>query len=184
MSSPEGGATSQLVTEGAISVALAAYLAGITLSEAARRLTKMWGAGVADSRQHVRTSFGGGNQNRRRAASAQTKVPIIPVPSNVPPCRFRHPIHGAPTGKWSWHDIEGELVAYTMRFDYEKDGKPKKEVLPVTYCEVTAEDRVHLAWRSCWRPSTATTLQVAPPMRLARQAGHHRRGRENGGPRG
>lgn len=79
------------------------------------------------------------------------KVPIIPVPADAPPMRFRHPNHGEPTQKWAYHDAAGCLVFYAARFDFtDEDGTPGKDVMPVTYCDLGDGRR---AWRSRAMPS-------------------------------
>ena len=88
-----------------------------------------------------------------KPAASFSKVPIIPVPEDAPRCKFRHPVYGDPIGWWCWYDANGALVGWTMRFNFEKDGKPHKEVLPVTFCEVKEGDRVYRTWRSCGVPA-------------------------------
>ena len=75
------------------------------------------------------------------------------MPDDAPACTFRHPKHGEPTTQWCWHNADNALVAWTMRFDWEEDGKRSKEVLPVTFCEVREGNRVYRAWRSRSVPS-------------------------------
>jgi putative DNA primase/helicase len=84
---------------------------------------------------------------------APTKTPIIPVPADAPPFNFRHPKHGEPTGKWAYHDVDGRLVAYAARFDFEEDGEADKEVMPVTFCSVNDGCGGYRAWRSCGVPA-------------------------------
>lgn len=74
------------------------------------------------------------------------KVPIIPVPPDAPPPRFKHPKHGAPSKLWPYHDSAGRLVGYAARFDFTtEDGAPDKDVLPLTFCDLGNGKR---AWRS------------------------------------
>jgi putative DNA primase/helicase len=74
------------------------------------------------------------------------KTPIIPVPADAPPMRFRHPKYGYPTAEYAYHVASGELAGYACRFDFiDEDGKPDKLVLPVTYCDLGNGRR---DWRS------------------------------------
>ena len=66
----------------------------------------------------------------------RTKTPLIPVPLGASPISYRHPKHGEPGGKWAYQQADGAIVAYAVRFDFETNGKPDKEVLPITFCEV------------------------------------------------
>ena len=84
-----------------------------------------------------------------KPAASPTMTPIMPVPGDAPRCAFRHPKFGAPAWQWDWQDANGKLIAHTMRFDFEKNGKPEKEVLPITYCEIKVGDRTTHAWRAC-----------------------------------
>lgn len=71
--------------------------------------------------------------------------PIVPVPDDAPPMNFRHPYYGDPTRKWAYHDSEGRLVGFKLRFDFKySDGEPGKEYLPVTYCQT----RTGFGWRA------------------------------------
>jgi len=50
------------------------------------------------------------------------KQPIVPVPDDAPPMRFRHPEHGAPSKSWAYHNTQGQLVVESH------------EVVPVQAC--------------------------------------------------
>ena len=68
---------------------------------------------------------------------ASDKTPIVPVPADAPPMRFKHPKLGAPTTSWPYHDGEGRLVGYVGRWDLlDSDGQKQKEILPITFCDV------------------------------------------------
>lgn len=70
-------------------------------------------------------------------AKKTEKVPIIPVPEDAPPLNFKiSALGGAPKRIWAYRDAEGRLLGYDARFEYVEDGKPAKDVLPVTYCQV------------------------------------------------
>ena len=74
------------------------------------------------------------------------KTPIIPVPPDAPPMRFRHPKYGQPTAEYAYRVASGELAGYACRFDFiGEDGKPDKVVLPVTFCNLGNGRR---DWRS------------------------------------
>jgi hypothetical protein len=76
--------------------------------------------------------------------------PIVPVPEDAPACTWRHPEHGAPAAIWAYRDAEGRLVGYAARVEFVgKDGRPKKDVLPLTYCKIGhANGRAICAWRA------------------------------------
>jgi hypothetical protein len=83
-------------------------------------------------------------------ASEGEKQPIVPVPEDAPPMRFRHPQHGAPTRAWPYHDVDGRLVGYVCRWDFETaDGARDKLILPVTFCDLGDG---HRAWRAAGFP--------------------------------
>jgi putative DNA primase/helicase len=83
-------------------------------------------------------------------ASEGEKRPIIPVPEDAPPMRFWHPQHGAPTRAWPYHDVDGRLVGYVCRWDFETaDGARDKLILPVTFCDLGDG---HHAWRAAGFP--------------------------------
>jgi putative DNA primase/helicase len=88
------------------------------------------------------------------AAQKPKLVPIVPVPADAPPCRWRHPMHGEPVGMWPYRDPNGRLIAYSARVEYVgTDGNREKDVLPLTYCRVEDGERRYLAWRSCGVPA-------------------------------
>lgn len=81
---------------------------------------------------------------------AVEKVPIIPVPDDAPACTFKIPKRGgAPKMMWAYRDAEGRLLGYDARFEFLEDGKPCKEVMPVTYCQVGPT----ASWRSKAMPA-------------------------------
>jgi putative DNA primase/helicase len=81
---------------------------------------------------------------KKRATSK--KAPLIPVPADAPAMRFVHPKYGDPSGTWAYHSAAGGLVGYVCRFDFVgTDGKARKELLPVTFCDLGNGKR---AWRS------------------------------------
>ena len=108
------------------------------------------------------------NSEPTAASTTSTKTPIIPVPDDAPPCNFRHPVHGDPTGRWPWHDAAGRLIGYTYRFDFERDGEHDKELLPVTYCTITEGDRTYRAWRAKGIPAPRPLYRL--PQLLAETA--------------
>lgn len=85
-------------------------------------------------------------ESAEEPSESDIKTPVIPVPEDAPPCTFRHPVHGEPSKRWAWHNVDGRLVGFTLRFDFESDGEPDKEVLPVTYCSVKKGGRKYRAW--------------------------------------
>ena len=82
--------------------------------------------------------------NGTRPKQSTEKTPIIPVPADAPPMSFKHPKYGAPSRVWPYHTADGELAGYVARFDFVKDGKPRKDCLPITFCHLGNGDR---GWR-------------------------------------
>ena len=63
--------------------------------------------------------------------------PILPAPDDAPPMECSHPVHGEPSQTWAYHDAMGRVVCYVCRWNFTDDeGKPDKDVRPVTYREV------------------------------------------------
>ncbi len=91
-----------------------------------------------------------GNGATHPAASPGSKpVPIVPVPDEAPQCTWRHPKHGAPVAMWRYQDAEGRLVGYAARVEFVgMDGKPEKDVLPITYCRIEQGGGHRHAWRA------------------------------------
>jgi uncharacterized protein (DUF927 family) len=74
-------------------------------------------------------------------------TPVIPVPVDAPVCRWRHPALGDPVAVWGYHDADGQLIGYAARVEYVDDnGERKKDILPITYCNVQREGRSYFAW--------------------------------------
>jgi len=70
-------------------------------------------------------------------ADKDTKTPIVPVPADAPPMRYRHQKLGSPSMQWPYHDAEGRLVGYVCRWDHlDAHGQPVKTILPITYCDL------------------------------------------------
>lgn len=91
------------------------------------------------------------------------KVPIVPVPPDAPPMRFKHSTRGEPSRSWPYHTANGLLVGYVCRWDFQgADGKPTKEILPVTYCEIENGRR---AWRSAGIPAPPPLFDVTGILR-------------------
>jgi hypothetical protein len=83
--------------------------------------------------------------NKTRSKRSMEKTPIIPVPADAPPMSFKHPKYGAPVQAWPYHLADGGLAGYIARFDFVKDGEPRKDILPITYCDLGNGTR---GWRS------------------------------------
>jgi hypothetical protein len=81
-------------------------------------------------------------------AQRQTLTPIVPAPTDAPPCRWRHPKYGDPVAMWPYLDAASRLVGYAARVEYGESGERKKDVYPVTYCRVEEGARCYQAWRS------------------------------------
>ena len=65
-------------------------------------------------------------------AQRQTLTPIIPVPIEAPPCRWRHPKHGEPVAIWPYLDAAGQLIGHAARVEYYVGGERKKDFYPLT----------------------------------------------------
>ena len=86
-----------------------------------------------------------------KAPKTVDKTPIVPVPADAPPMRFKHPQYGEPWRSWPYHDADGHLVGYVARWDFiGEDGEPTKDILPVTFCDL---GKGKGAWRSKGIPS-------------------------------
>lgn len=86
------------------------------------------------------------NAKKAKPGKRAEKTPIIPVPADAPPMKFRHPQHGEPSKVWRYDDAEGRLVGYVCRWNFtNNEGLPDKEVLPVTFCDIGNGRR---DWRS------------------------------------
>ncbi len=74
-------------------------------------------------------------------------VPIVPAPKNAPPAKFSHFHHGPASAVWTYRRDE-DLFGYVCRFDKapKEDGKARKEVLPLTWCVDTGDDRGTRRW--------------------------------------
>lgn len=80
-------------------------------------------------------------------AQPADKLPIVPVPPDAPlPESYRHPKHGAPSKVWRYTDALDQLMFTVARFDFlDGDGKPAKDILPLTFCDIGKGRR---AWRA------------------------------------
>ena len=88
---------------------------------------------------------------RKPGADIARKRPIVPVPNDAPPMQFRHPEHGEATKVWPYHDTDRNLLGFVCRWDLDgEDGKRKKVILPVTFCDLGDGRR---AWRSAGFPT-------------------------------
>ena len=77
---------------------------------------------------------------------ADDRVPIVPVPNDASPLRFRHPLHGEPSRTWPYFDADGRLVCHVGRFDFTDDGgEACKDYRPLTWCRLKDGRR---AWRA------------------------------------
>jgi hypothetical protein len=83
---------------------------------------------------------------------AEDWAPQRPAPKEPPEAgAIRHRRHGAASSRWVYRDAEGRPLFAMVRFDPKnpdgspklgRDGKPMKEVLPLTF----GMDRVRLDW--------------------------------------
>lgn len=116
-------------------VSLYAYLNDIRQGEAAQRVGHRVGIERANGAHY---NFD---------AAEQKKTPIIPVPEGVPPCNWRHPQHGEPVARWAYRNADGQLLGYAARVEWIENGKPKKNILPITWCRTDHSTGHYFSWR-------------------------------------
>lgn len=80
----------------------------------------------------------------------EERTPILPVPADAPPMRFKHPEYGLPSRSWEYRDAEGRLLCHVARFDYHDGGRPEKILLPICYCALPDGKR---GWRAKGLPA-------------------------------
>lgn len=146
----ETGAWADFATNdaGGDPVSLYAFLHRMSQPDAARVLADKLGV-AAEGRMFGRRKAAADGSERPEAQKSAppkaAKMPIVPVPADAPPMTFRHPQYGAPVKAWPYHVADG-LAGYVARFDFTgKDGRPDKECLPITYCDIGGG---RFAWRS------------------------------------
>jgi uncharacterized protein (DUF927 family) len=85
------------------------------------------------------------------AAEKKEKTPIVPVPSDAPSCNFMLPDIGKPSVMYPYHNADGALLCYIVRFDiiHPDTGQRQKKILPVCYCDLPNGKR---GWRSAGLP--------------------------------
>jgi hypothetical protein len=119
-------------------IALYAYLNGLKNGEAARRLAAEIGIETADTATPEAA-------NRK---PAETVTPIVPVPDDASPFRWRHPQYGDPVAKWPYHNADGQLVGYAARVEWIEGGDRKKDILPITWCKIDHAGGFYHGWRA------------------------------------
>jgi putative DNA primase/helicase len=84
-----------------------------------------------------------GSEPKEQAAGLEREEwrAIIPVPDDARAAPHRHYRHGKPTRTETYHDGEGRLLGYVLRFDLKGGGKV---FAPLTFCEGTGGRR---EWR-------------------------------------
>ena len=83
------------------------------------------------------------DQSVEPASKAQGgRIPITPVPEDAGPVWFTHPSFGQPVASWAYRDLEGRLLGYIAKFQFEDE----KQVLPRTWCR--RQDGTE-SW--CWK---------------------------------
>jgi hypothetical protein len=71
------------------------------------------------------------------ALSRPKPIPIVPVPPDAPPMKYRHREHGEPSRVWRYHDATGTTVGYVCRWDFtDEAGELDKLILPVAFCDL------------------------------------------------
>src|SRR3990167_1407261 len=69
---------------------------------------------------------------RVKPAPKSDLVPIIPVPDDAPPCRWKHPQHGEPDKLWPYHDADRRVAYYHARWN--DDACAAVHRGQITYC--------------------------------------------------
>jgi hypothetical protein len=64
-----------------------------------------------------------------RPAKPQRQV-IVPVPSEAADCDCIHPIHGAPSARWTYFNGDGDVLGYVARYD---PPDSRKQIVPWTF---------------------------------------------------
>ena len=116
---------------------LYAYLNSLRNGEAARRLSAELGMNTADAPD--------GAAGKK---PTETVTPIIPVPDDAGPFRWRHPKYGEPVAVWAYHNANGQLVGYAARIEWIEDGERKKDILPITWCRTDHANGFYYSWRA------------------------------------
>lgn len=135
-------------------ISLYAYLHRLNQGQAARDLA-------------ARLGMDGGEPARPAPDKKPAWTPLLAVPAHAPEPPAAHPKHGQPTAVWTYQDASGERLFYIYRFNLPtvvKDGKPKKEFSPLTWC--VSPDGDTAAWR--WQAMTAPRPLYHLPRLLAR----------------
>jgi putative DNA primase/helicase len=134
-------------------ISLVAYLDGTTQPEAARRISEFLGLGGTAGAIGTLTPIAAEAGALARSNPRPAITPIVPVPADAPPLRYRHRQYGDPSGRWSYHLADGSLACYVVRFDFLKDGDQRKEFHPIAYCSVVDGNREYRAWQACGIPA-------------------------------
>ncbi len=86
------------------------------------------------------------NHSKKPSKQKPEYNPIVPVPSDAPPCDFIHSELGKPTKLYAYHNANGDLLMYEARWEYkDDDGKKQKQIYPISYCDLGNGKR---GWRS------------------------------------
>jgi uncharacterized protein (DUF927 family) len=116
-------------------IALIAYVDGIAMADAARKLAEFLGIAAADAGPQAATR----NAKPVPAKPTTTKPaatewrPILPVPDTAPPAPAAHPRNGKPDRLYTYRGQAGELLGYVAR--WEAIAGKKKEFGWLVYAE-------------------------------------------------
>jgi hypothetical protein len=125
---------------------------------------------MADDAMFAPLATGSDPARSAGAAGRSKPVPIVPVPADAPQCTWRHPKHGAPVVMWPYRNADGRLVGYAARVEYDgADGKPEKDVLPITYCRVEHAKGHRHGWRARALPAPRPLYRL-PELLAAAEA--------------
>jgi hypothetical protein len=117
--------------------------------EAARQLGQRVGVEVANGHHYDLHTGGKPVPTGLPDVSGEPKpTPIIPVPEDATPCKWRHPQYGDPVAKWAYYNADGALIGFAARVEYTENGERKKDVFPVTWCRIDHATGHYHAWRA------------------------------------
>jgi putative DNA primase/helicase len=88
-----------------------------------------------------------GNSAGSSAPKRKPWAIVCPVPRDASPAPLEHFKLGAPTGRWIYSGLSGELLGYVLRFD----GPDGKQFRPLTLWKHTTSGRLEWRWES-WPP--------------------------------
>lgn len=127
-------------------VSWVAYLDSVKNGEAAERLAAFLGLSLEKSAPPKRATRPSNGAAEPPAPAPENKTAwraLLPVPADAPPPPKAHPRHGQPSMQWAYHDADGGLLCWVLRFEPKREAE-RKSFFPLTFCEDVNGKR---AWR-------------------------------------